>query len=162
MRGGRNSRLEVRPDGSRLDEDDFDPERLHLPAHRVAQGFGGMLGPGIGTIGRPGEFARKGADVDDAARSLPAHHRGDAVDHANDPEQVHVEHPRDLVDLDVLDRPPDRKARVVDEDVDPPVPVEDRPDGRIDRGLVGDIEGQHQGCPEAVERFGSRAVATTR
>src|SRR6187397_1646251 len=53
MRRGGNGRLKIRPDRSRLDEDDFDPEGLHLPAHRVAQGFDGMLCPCIRTVGRP-------------------------------------------------------------------------------------------------------------
>jgi hypothetical protein len=76
--------------------------------------------------------------------AIPLHH----PDHTLD---VDVEHAADCLDVDLFDGATKGIARIVDQDVEPPVPLEHGPNRRLDRRLVGDVERERHRHAAAIE-----------
>ena len=89
-----------------------------------------------------GQLPAHGGDVDDGARALGAHVRGDQLGEATQAEDVDLELTAGLVDRDVLDGPVGAVAGVVDQDVDAAGLLQDAVHAGGHRGVVGHVHGQ--------------------
>jgi hypothetical protein len=115
-----------------------------------------VLGGGVGGHVRRGKEADHGGEVDDASASLSAQVRQDGLGHAHHTEDVDVEHVLGLRDGDFLNGADCAHAGVVDQDVEPPEPLDHLPDRGRDRRIAGHVEIEES---HAVERVDARGVA---
>jgi hypothetical protein len=133
---------ELGPDEAGLDEDDVDAEPPDLLAEGVGVGLQGVLGGVVPGAEGEGDLAAHGGDVDDRARALPAQVRQHELGQAGRAEQVDLELVAGLVEGDVLGGAVESEPGVVDQDVDPALPVEDRPHGPLQVGVLGHVHRQ--------------------
>ena len=138
-----------------------DVERPAVEAEGLRQAGDRVLGRRVADRPRARRIGRDRAVVDDASalRRLPPHLReGDArgVEHAG---QVHRDRTVPVVGVDLVDGAGGREdARVVEQDVEPPPPVDQLADGGLDLGPPRDVAGQDQrlaGRGDTVQRIGT-------
>jgi hypothetical protein len=101
-----------------------------------------------GTTSDPGHPGRAGADVHDPARALSSHGREHRLGHGHDADHVEVEDPGELVQVELVEGPVQADPGVVDQPVDPAMPVEDRPGEVADGRGVGDVRRHGQRSAE--------------
>jgi hypothetical protein len=75
-----------------------------------------------------------------------AHVRRHQLGQPGEPEDVHVELTPGLVERHVLDRAVRAVTGVVDQDVDPPLLLDDPGDAGNHRGIVCDVHREHMGA----------------
>src|SRR3954471_7732369 len=140
-----------RVDDPRAQRGDVDAARCELGVERLAHPDYAELRRAVRRHPRGGHQPEPRGGVDDVrAATLAQHARDEGRDAVGHAEQVDVDDPPPVVDRGVLDvaRVPD--ARVVVQDVDGAVLVEDARGERLDGGRVGDVEPVRHGGTDVV------------
>ncbi|MGF6233539.1 hypothetical protein QFZ27_007494 [Inquilinus ginsengisoli] len=150
------------------DDGDVDAEFCHLVGKSHGQTLDGELARAIGCGVHLSDATGHGADVDDVAGTLLAHHRQSRVQDVDDAVEVRRELPFEIRCRKGLEVTENGDAGVVDHDVEPPEPGYRVTDRLFGLSLVGDIQlNQRQplvldtgkGAARSLSMF--RPVATT-
>ncbi len=124
-------------EGARADAVDLEAHGRPVGAHALGQHLDRTLGRGVGRDGRPADLAHQRADVDDLA-GLARDHSPRHQEHAG---EIGLDH-RPPVGLGKLGQGfAHLDPGVVDENVARPLPLLDLDHAGLDRGPVGDVEG---------------------
>jgi hypothetical protein len=138
---------EAGPGVGGLDDQDPDAVLADLVVQRLGVALDGVLRRDVEGHEGLGGDPEDGRDVDDASATLGAHVRQDGLRHTDDTEDVDVQDALGLGDGVLLHGARRADARVVDQDVDAPEPVDhlcDRSGGRVVAAHV-EIEVRHTG-----------------
>ena len=126
-------------DIARHDDADLDAEGAHLTRERERIRAHSGLGGRVVRLKRNGDRCGNGAHVHDAAAALLPHDGQDGAVHVYHAEKVHIELPPGLLRRRELDRARDAEARVVDENVNAPLAVQDLRHGGVHLRFVRHI-----------------------
>src|SRR5664279_2963166 len=127
-----------------------DAVRLELPAGDRREHVDCGLGGGVRADAGQRHPGRAGADVDDSTRAPGAHSWQHGLGHGHEADHVELEHTGELVEIEPVEGRVQAHPGVVDQPVNPAVPVERRLNQPADGGGVGDV-GRHG--ERAVELF---------
>src|SRR5438105_11321964 len=133
-------RVEAGPGIGGLDKEHPNAVLPDLVGHRFGVTLDRVLGRGITAHVRRGDEPEHGRDVDDAATGLGAHLRQDGLRHTDEPEEVDVEDALVLSDGTFLGGTRCTGTCIVDQDVEPPKPLDHAPDHRAHRLVTGHVE----------------------
>ena len=124
---------------ARLDDGHADAEFERLEPEGFGSGLEGVLAGAVQGLVGQSHAPRHRADVDDDTASLAPHDRQHGLAHPQGAEEIGVELVLGLLDRDVLDRPRQTIAGIVDQDVDPALGLLDAPHGRGDGSLIAHV-----------------------
>src|SRR5205085_704974 len=133
-------RVEAGPGIGGLHKEHPNATLADLVVHRFGVTLDRVLGRGITGHVRRGDEPEHGRDVDDASTRLGAHVRQDGLRHADEAEEVDVEDALVLSDGTFLGGTRCTGTCIVDQDVEPPEPLDHAPDHRPDRLVTGHVE----------------------
>ena len=115
------------------------PLAAKLGRDRAGEGELGVLRGGVGATRRPGDDARDRDDVDDVRRCRGAQPRQEGPEDPDAAEVVDADQPLDHLGIAVEEARTSRDPGVVDQQVDPRVPLEHSCGDGLDGGAVGDV-----------------------
>ena len=115
------------------------PLAAKLGRDRAGEGELGVLRGGVGATRRPGDDTRDRDDVDDVSRCHGAQPRQEGPEDPDAAEVVDPDQPLDHLGIAVEEARASRDPGVVDQQIDPRVPLEHTRGDRLDGGTVGDV-----------------------
>ena len=137
---GRTRAEQVGAEGAGLDDHDLDPERRHLGGQRLGHGLQRELRRAVDAEPGHDDLAADTAHHHDRPAAALAHVRQHRAGERERAEHVQVEQGAQLVVRGLLDGADLGAAGVVDQHVDPAVPVDGASATAASRPAVGDVE----------------------